>query len=509
LQADSNVASFTVADTAANIAANFDALNADTKVTAIASSTGPVVITDAQYHTDTAAIAMLAQTVEVVVVPNAPVADAAALQADQNVASFTIADTASAVAAQATALNADTALTAIAITDTAANIATALDTLNTLAPAFTITSTNGPVTITETQYQGDLTAIAALEQTGGMLAVTGATAADAAALQADSNVASFTVADTAANVVAALDGLQADSHLSSVSLTDSGTPTLTISATQFANDTAALDKLTGNYNLVVTGVSAAAVTSVEADSHVTSFSVSDTASNLVQNIASLSNASSVTLTGSNSVQLSQSEQLATLPGFTIASGASLTTAGLGVTDTTTGQALSALPQAYSGPVSVLTDQLIAVNSDNLNIAVTTDNWFLHSGSGEDALAVHGGTNVLDGGTGSNFLVGGTGSDTFFVDDRGASADIWSTVVNFHAGDSATVWGVTPQDFSINWVDGQGAAGYTGLTLHATATGQPTASITLAGLTSADLTNGTLSVQYGTVGGSNYMYIHHN
>ena len=151
------------------------------------------------------------------------------------------------------------------------------------------------------------------------------------------------------------------------------------------------------------------------------------------------------------------------------------------------------------------------NIPNLNIGVSTDNWFIHSGSGTDAIAAHGGTNVLDGGTGSNFLTGGTGTDTFFVDDRAASADIWSTVVGFHAGDAATIWGVTPQDFSLAWADGQGAGGYTGLTLHATGAGKPTASLTLAGFTTGDLSSGRISVTFGNdpASGSSYMYAHCN
>ena len=100
-------------------------------------------------------------------------------------------------------------------------------------------------------------------------------------------------------------------------------------------------------------------------------------------------------------------------------------------------------------------------------------------------------------------------DTFFVDDRGPSADIWSTVNNFHAGDGATVWGVTPQDFQLSWHDDEGAAGFTGLTLHATASGKPTASLTLVGYTSADLNNGKLSVSFGSVDGSTYMHVHAN
>jgi Ca2+-binding RTX toxin-like protein len=159
----------------------------------------------------------------------------------------------------------------------------------------------------------------------------------------------------------------------------------------------------------------------------------------------------------------------------------------------------------------LQNQYISTGNDSLNVTATTPDWFIHTGSGTDAISTSSGTNVLDGGTGSNFLVGGTGADTFFVDDRAASADIWSTVVGFHQADAATIWGATPQDFNLAWVDGQGAAGYTGLTLHATAPSSPTASLTLTGYTHADLTNGRLTVQFGTdaASGSAYMYIHGN
>ncbi len=185
------------------------------------------------------------------------------------------------------------------------------------------------------------------------------------------------------------------------------------------------------------------------------------------------------------------------------------TTGLNVADTTTGLPVSALAQAYAGPVSGLQQQYINITSDSLNITATTPNWFIHSGSGNDAIAATGGTNVLDGGVGSNFLTGGTGSDTFFVDDRSAKADVWSTVNHFIAGDAATVWGITPSDAGLAWVNGQGAAGYTGLTLHASASGQPTASLTLVGFAGNALSDGRLSVSYGTSGGSSYMYIHDN
>jgi Ca2+-binding RTX toxin-like protein len=187
------------------------------------------------------------------------------------------------------------------------------------------------------------------------------------------------------------------------------------------------------------------------------------------------------------------------------------TPGLSVLDVTTGRPVTATATAYTGPVAGLQNQYINVTPDNLNISVSTPNWFIHSGAGMDAIAVSGGINVLDGGTGSNFLTGGTGTDTFFVDDRNAPADIWSTVNNFHTGDAATIWGVTPQDFQLAWADGQGAAGYTGLTAHFTAAGHATASLTLSGYTSADLTNGKLGVVFGTdpASGSPFMYVHAN
>jgi len=180
-------------------------------------------------------------------------------------------------------------------------------------------------------------------------------------------------------------------------------------------------------------------------------------------------------------------------------------------DASTNQPLNPDCHDYSGPVPDLQYEYIIITSDNLNIATPTPNWFIHSGGGDDAIAVSSGTNVLDGGTGSNFLTGGSGADTFFVDDRGAQADIWSTLNNFQAGDAATIWGVTPQDFGLTWANGQGAADFTGLTLHVTAPGRPIASLTLAGYSQADLSSGRVSVQFGAdpASGSAYMYVHGN
>jgi hypothetical protein len=90
-------------------------------------------------------------------------------------------------------------------------------------------------------------------------------------------------------------------------------------------------------------------------------------------------------------------------------------------------------------------------------------------------------------------------------------------VNFHSGDNATIWGVTAAGFDLTWLANQGAAGATGLTgvFVSHTAGQPEAAITLAGFKPADLTDGRLSISYGTtaaqsgVPGSAYMTIHAN
>ena len=183
-----------------------------------------------------------------------------------------------------------------------------------------------------------------------------------------------------------------------------------------------------------------------------------------------------------------------------------------ILDTTTSTSSFAAGTAYSGPVAGLQYQFVTITPDSLNVSATAPNMFIHTGSGSDAINVSatGGTNVLDGGAGSNFLVGGTGvgsQDTFYVDDRNATADTWSTVANFHAGDAASVFGVTPTSGTVSWSDGGGAAGFTGLTLHITSPGAPTPSLTLAGYTVADLSNGRLSASFGNESdGTPYLYV---
>ena len=170
-----------------------------------------------------------------------------------------------------------------------------------------------------------------------------------------------------------------------------------------------------------------------------------------------------------------------------------------VVDTTKGTITDTDGDPFSGPVTGIDRQFIApVTKDNLNISSTTPNVFIHSSEGTDAIDVSGanGTNVLDGFTGTNFLVGGTGIDQFFVDDRDATADIFSTVKNFHTGDSATVWGITQAGFKIvTGNDVLPSAPGLDFAFTSNTTGK-NANLNIPGYTTADLTNGKLAVSFG-------------
>ena len=194
-----------------------------------------------------------------------------------------------------------------------------------------------------------------------------------------------------------------------------------------------------------------------------------------------------------------------------------------VGDQTTGLTYTSTGTGYVGPVAGLQRQYYvttdnpAITAHNLNITAVTPNVFIHSGPGTDGIDVSkvNGNNIIDGGTGSNFLTRGTGNDIFYLDNRAPDSPIFSTIKNFHTGDSATVWGVNATDFKITQLENQGAAGSTGLDLIFSAPGHVDTSFVLAGYTGADLTNGRLSLSYGKtpditgLPGSQYLTVHAN
>ncbi len=176
-----------------------------------------------------------------------------------------------------------------------------------------------------------------------------------------------------------------------------------------------------------------------------------------------------------------------------------------MTDTTAGVSSHPDGAAYAGPISHVQQQYVYTGADGMAVAAQAPNVFICTSSGDDAISVASGQNVLDGGQGSNFLTGGSGNDEFYLDGRGGQVT-WGTLVNFHPGDIATLWGYSAGKSSYAWADLDGTAGYTGRTIHADLAGNGgiTTSITFAGMTAADTAH--FSFTTGSAGGNPYLAI---
>ena len=176
-----------------------------------------------------------------------------------------------------------------------------------------------------------------------------------------------------------------------------------------------------------------------------------------------------------------------------------------LTATADGQRTLAGGETYQGPVDYLRAQYIYDGWDPVVIVAQTPNVFVKNFYGDAAVALQSGQNVVDAGKGSNFLIGGTGTDVFFLDGR-SNAVTWNTIVGFHPGDIATLFGFKAGVSSSWWEDRAGATGFEGRTLRADLQGQGgiTASLTFAGSTAA--VTDTYALTTGQIGGIDYMTI---
>ena len=176
-----------------------------------------------------------------------------------------------------------------------------------------------------------------------------------------------------------------------------------------------------------------------------------------------------------------------------------------LTATADGQRTLAQGEAYQGPVNYLQSQYIYDGADPVVIVAQSPNVFVKNFVGSAAVALLSGQNVVDAGYGSNFMIGGTGSDVFFLNGS-VNTVTWNTIVGFHPGDIATLWGYHAGVSAYHWDDVAGAVGYTGRTLRADllGNGNVTASLTFAGTAAADTNK--YAITTGQVAGLNYMGI---
>ncbi len=84
-----------------------------------------------------------------------------------------------------------------------------------------------------------------------------------------------------------MDALNGDSKINSIFFTDNSMPLLSITYTQFTNDSTAIGKFSGSYGLIITGAPVSAAAGLQSNAHVMSFSISDTAANVAAGLDAL------------------------------------------------------------------------------------------------------------------------------------------------------------------------------------------------------------------------------
>ncbi|MDE1942832.1 MAG: NF038122 family metalloprotease [Betaproteobacteria bacterium] len=285
--AGSIAGTYTLNDTAANVASHIDALQADVSgILWIAlTDSNPLSISAAQLQNDSGVLSLIQGQYALSVTGVSTVALSVVLQ--------------------------NSHVTAVSLADTAADLSRALDILQTNAgtiAAITLTD-SAPLTLLASQLTADAGALA-LVQGNYSINVYGASTASLASLLATPHVASVALSDSSQNIGARLDTLQSlAGSLGQITLTDSNPITLT--AAQLTQDAGVLAKISGGYSLAVTGLPAADILQAAANSHIASVSVQDSLGNLAGNFQGLlqnSNlVSSINLTGSTVVPLSVSE----------------------------------------------------------------------------------------------------------------------------------------------------------------------------------------------------------
>lgn len=198
------------------------------------------------------------------------------------------------------------------------------------------------------------------------------------------------------------------------------------------------------------------------------------------------------------VTIAPSANPSTFPQFPISTQTVLTS-------TATGSSTVAAVESYLGPIDNVQSQYLYDGTAPLAIVAQQPNMLISSQATATAVQLTSGQNLINVPSGSTFVTSGSGNDQFLFHADQPQAT-WNTVVNFHAGDSITVFGFNTATGSNYWDFNAGAAGYTGATLRMDLNrdGKIDSSITFTGKTSADI--GHFSLVSGSVGGQSYLMI---
>ncbi|MDE2364596.1 MAG: tail fiber protein [Hyphomicrobiales bacterium] len=233
--------------------------------------------------------------------------------------------------------------------------------------------------------------------------------ADAALL--DKTVGGFVIADLASNVSGQFDALNADPHVASISLTDSGIPALTLTASQAANDTSALSKISNPIFEIVTastavyyvksgsGYSILASGSTVNASAGTGFSIGGNGLTGASNLVVGSNVSVTLLSGSRTDVDGSGNAISSAGGSVYGVGGwnNTVTAGPGDTVWIGGDNVGADLVVGSGAVVMLLSNSLT-NIDGSRNAITS--------FGGSAYGVGGASNTVNAGANDSIWIGG-------------------------------------------------------------------------------------------------------
>jgi len=214
----------------------------------------------------------------------------------------------------------DQRVISLSVLDSTQNINTNLDSLQRLGAQLTTITVNDvgtppAMSITAYQYHNDANALSKISGANYSLSITGANVLDASVMEVDSQVSNFTLRDFSYNIGNSITDLNSYAKLlsNSIAVIDSTVP-ISLSANLYTSSSATLAKITSSYMLEVTDASTSMASQLQSNSHVSSFNVKDTSSNvgsaLLANssIADMSKISSIAVTSDDgAIDMTQSQ----------------------------------------------------------------------------------------------------------------------------------------------------------------------------------------------------------
>ncbi len=263
---NARVSSISVADNSAAIAARLNALELNSKVTDIRQTgkPGALAVTWSQLTDNAGALAKIRGNYNLSVSGVAAGNALSLALGNSRITSLTVSDTGDAITRN---LNDLAALGKRLTRITQSNDTTALN-------------------LSVSQWSNHIGTLSKISG-GYSLALSGVSAAKAQTLASDSRVASLSVSDSASAISAQLDNLHGmGTQLTGITQTDTGTA-ISVTASQWATQSNTLAKLGESYTLAVRNASASQISTLAADSKITSVDIIDSSSHIAEQLDTL------------------------------------------------------------------------------------------------------------------------------------------------------------------------------------------------------------------------------